>query len=109
MTIAQGGTAADATGDNGTGSLTHQPHDILKNTDNANYGTMHENEPLLADTEPGVPAEAPSDDEIENPDRPRGFKFAVLFVCILLGDFFTGYVREIAPNKQSVYLLQDRT
>lgn len=32
------------------------------------------------------------DDETENPDRPRGFKFAVAYSCILLGDFFVGYV-----------------
>lgn len=31
------------------------------------------------------------DDEMENPDRPKGFKFAVAYSCILLGDFFVGY------------------
>lgn len=32
------------------------------------------------------------DDETENPDRPRGFGFAVAYGCILLGDFSVGYV-----------------
>lgn len=31
--------------------------------------------------------------EIENPDRPKGFRFAVVYACILMGDFFVGYVR----------------
>lgn len=31
-------------------------------------------------------------DEVENLDRPRGLKFAVLLLCILIGDFLTGYV-----------------
>lgn len=39
-------------------------------------------------------------DEIENPDRPRGFTFAVVFACILMGDFFVGYVSDLATIRQ---------
>lgn len=39
--------------------------------------------------------DAPVDDaEIENPDRPKGIKFAIVFACLLMGDFFVGYVRH---------------
>jgi len=39
-------------------------------------------------------AESPPEtsDDVENPNRPKGFSFAVLYTCILFGDFFTGYV-----------------
>lgn len=33
--------------------------------------------------------------EIENPSRPKGVRFAVLFLSIIAGDFFVGYVRNI--------------
>lgn len=36
------------------------------------------------------------EEEIENPQRPKGAKFAILFLCILLGDFFVGYVRLVS-------------
>lgn len=32
------------------------------------------------------------DEETENPNRPKGFSFAVVYTCILLGDFCVGYV-----------------
>jgi hypothetical protein len=32
------------------------------------------------------------DDDVENPNRPKGFSFAIVYTCILFGDFFTGYV-----------------
>jgi len=38
---------------------------------------------------------AGNSEDIENPHRPKGIKFAILFVCILLGDFVNGYVRSI--------------
>lgn len=28
----------------------------------------------------------------ENPDRPKGIRFVIVYSCILLGDFFVGYV-----------------
>jgi hypothetical protein len=31
-------------------------------------------------------------DDVENPNRPKGFSFAIVYTCILFGDFFTGYV-----------------
>lgn len=38
-------------------------------------------------------------DETENPDRPKGFRFAVVFACILMGDFFVGYVSGFATTR----------
>ncbi|KUI65597.1 Putative HC-toxin efflux carrier TOXA [Cytospora mali] len=62
-------------------------------------GTTTETTPLL---QPGnvtavilaataEPTGRQDDDEIENPNRPKGFRFAVVYSCILLGDFFVGY------------------
>lgn len=36
------------------------------------------------------------EDETENPDRPKGFKFAVVFTCLLLGEFVVGYVSPVS-------------
>lgn len=36
-------------------------------------------------------------EEKENPDRPKGVRLAIVFGCILMGDFLTGYVRA-APR-----------
>jgi hypothetical protein len=36
---------------------------------------------------------AQADHEPESNDGPKGIRFAFLFTCILLGSFFTGYVR----------------
>lgn len=33
-----------------------------------------------------------AEEETENPDRPKGIKFVIVYGCILLGDFFVGYV-----------------
>lgn len=30
--------------------------------------------------------------ETENPNRPKGIKFVILFLCILLGVFYVGYL-----------------
>lgn len=38
------------------------------------------------------------DDDVENPNRPKGFSFAVVYTCILFGDFFTGYVNFLISN-----------
>lgn len=34
-------------------------------------------------------------EEIENSSRPKGVRFAILFISILAGDFFVGYVRHM--------------
>lgn len=68
-----------------------KPQDALVEASRSpNYGTV--DEPLLGDSRPDALRDAHGEDEIENPDRPRGVRFAILFLCILLGDFFTGYV-----------------
>lgn len=36
--------------------------------------------------------------ETENPNRPKGFRFAVVFACILMGDFFVGYVGAVGAG-----------
>lgn len=33
----------------------------------------------------------PDADKEESPDRPTGLRFAIVFACILFGDFFVGY------------------
>lgn len=50
--------------------------------------------PLLAN----LPADAPphpskpsDNDDVDNPNRPKGFAFAVVYSCILMGDFIVGY------------------
>lgn len=60
---------------------------------------------LSADSQPGTlapnkdgpsvsPNAANNEDEYENPSRPKGVRFVVLFLSILAGDFFVGYVRR---------------
>jgi len=36
--------------------------------------------------------------ETQDPNRPKGARFALLYLCILLGSFFTGYVRDLCPK-----------
>jgi hypothetical protein len=50
--------------------------------------------PLLAGLQPAPlpdPVKPVDDDEVENPNRPKGFAFAVVYACILMGDFVVGY------------------
>ena len=51
--------------------------------------------PLLAGLQPvtaSTAAKADDDnEEVENPNRPKGFTFAVVYACILMGDFVVGY------------------
>ncbi|WPG99008.1 Hypothetical protein R9X50_00181000 [Acrodontium crateriforme] len=78
--------------------------------DTANSNALYDGRELESTgTEPGrgdapdIPNSngRPNEDEIENPERPKGIRFAVLFCCILLGDFFVGYdsscVATLAP------------
>jgi len=46
-------------------------------------------------------------DDVENPNRPKGFSFAIVYTCILFGDFFTGYVSLpiLDSNKPMLTLL----
>nr|POE88027.1 hypothetical protein CFP56_11256 [Quercus suber] len=44
-------------------------------------------------------------DEIENPHRPQGVKFVILFTCLLLGDFATGYVVSTIPPSLIILLI----
>lgn len=39
--------------------------------------------------------------EIQDPNRPTGVRFALLYLCILLGSFFIGYVRGQTIRKRS--------
>lgn len=62
-----------------------QPSDIHQNTATA----------TVPDKELSINANANStEEEIENPSRPKGIRFAILFLSILAGDFFVGYVRS---------------
>lgn len=53
------------------------------------------------------PNAASSGEEIENPSRPKGIRFAILFLSILAGDSFVGYVRFTFPFhlRQSLRLI----
>lgn len=43
--------------------------------------------------DPAVARPPPGDQqETENPNRPTGLRFAIVYISILLGDFFVGYV-----------------
>lgn len=41
---------------------------------------------------PTTSLEDNGDEEMENPARPKGARFVILFLSILAGDFFVGYV-----------------
>lgn len=41
---------------------------------------------------PTTSLEDNGDEEMENPARPKGVRFVILFLSILAGDFFVGYV-----------------
>ncbi|KAF3770557.1 hypothetical protein M406DRAFT_33124 [Cryphonectria parasitica EP155] len=40
---------------------------------------------------PATEQSTQGEDGTENPDRPKGVRFAIVYGCILLGDFFVGY------------------
>lgn len=87
--IAAVGTSNQAT----TGLLGKQTRNgDTNNNDIVNYGTL-----------PGSDEET-GQEETENPDRPTGIKFIILFLCILLGDFFVGYVSLLATHLDSLML-----
>jgi hypothetical protein len=44
------------------------------------------------DKDEDVAAAVDAVDAAENPKRPTGFRFAIIYGCILIGDFFVGYV-----------------
>lgn len=44
---------------------------------------------------PANPTVNSGEEEIENPSRPKGLRFVILFISILAGDFFVGYVCNI--------------
>jgi hypothetical protein len=37
-------------------------------------------------------------DDTQDSNRPKGVQFALLYLCILLGSFFIGYVRDVGPQ-----------
>lgn len=53
---------------------------------------------------PIIPTMHNGEQEIENTSRPRGVRFVVLFISILAGDFFVGYVRFIKHTPHHVHL-----
>lgn len=69
-----------------------------KKKNSATYGTIEE--PLLGSSRTDYVSDYPGEYETENAERPTGVRFAILFFCILLGDFFSGYVSFAwVPNK----------
>jgi hypothetical protein len=45
----------------------------------------------------GTPVDVNIMTETKDSDRPKGVRFALLYLCILLGSFFIGYVRDTDP------------
>lgn len=78
----------------GTADLSNDEHDAPSET-----ATLLEHHPVAP--QPIVPPVISRErvDETENPDRPKGFRFAVVFACILMGDFFVGYVSGLATTQ----------
>lgn len=62
-----------------------QPSDIYQNTAKTTVPDKERSINTNANT---------TEEEIENPSRPKGIRFAILFLSILAGDFFVGYVRS---------------
>jgi hypothetical protein len=48
-------------------------------------------------------------DEAQDPNRPKGVRFALLYLCILLGSFFIGYVRDTGSQRSQTVNLTPRS
>ncbi|KAJ5673614.1 hypothetical protein N7507_002741 [Penicillium longicatenatum] len=57
--------------------------------DQVNLGTLT----ATGKDAPANPTVHNGEEDFENPSRPKGVRFAILFISILAGDFFVGYVR----------------
>ncbi|KAJ5885804.1 hypothetical protein N7504_011640 [Penicillium tannophilum] len=70
--------------------ITPEKDDLVTLSNGIDQATMN----TITTTEKKAPTNATVDDggEIENPSRPKGVRFAVLFLSILAGDFFVGYL-----------------
>jgi hypothetical protein len=91
-------SAADATS-NGHDRVSHKSAISDHNPKVPNVIIDHEG--LLSQGEPAGNSSAKSaepeaaesaEEGTENPDRPKGILFVIVYSCILLGDFFVGYV-----------------
>lgn len=73
--------------------ITPEKNDLVTFSNGIDQATMN----TTTATEKKAPTNATVDDsgQIENPLRPKGVRFAVLFLSILAGDFFVGYVSNI--------------
>lgn len=73
--------------------ITPEKDDLVTLSNGIDQATMN----TITTSEKKAPTNATVDDggEIENPSRPKGVRFAVLFLSILAGDFFVGYVSNI--------------
>ena len=69
-----------------TSAVGHASQETTETEPQGNQDTNNNGASRSSDEEAG-------EEEFENPNRPKGVKFAILFLCILLGDFFVGYVR----------------
>ncbi len=98
-------TASSDDAGNSRTPINPKSQNAIKTAKPATYGTIEE--PLLGDSRIGDVNDTTGADEIENPERPTGARFAVLFFCILLGDFFSGYVRPThhnPPERVNLYI-----
>lgn len=93
-------SAADATG-GGNDRVSHKSAISNQNPKAPNVSIdlgdlLSHGEPAgHSSAKPAEPEAAESTEEgTENPDRPKGIRFVIVYSCILLGDFFVGYVRR---------------
>lgn len=50
----------------------------------------------------GLPVDSNTLTETEDFDQPKGVRFVLLYLCVLLGSFFAGYVCQITSS--SIFL-----
>ena len=95
-------SAADATGD-GHDRVSHKLAISNHNPKAPNVtidlgGLLSHGEPTGNSSVKSAEPEAAesAEEETENPDRPKGIRFVIVYSCILLGDFFVGYVSRFS-------------
>ena len=96
-------SAADATGD-GHDRVSHKLAISNHNPKAPNVtidlgGLLSHGEPAGNSSAKSAEPEAveSAEEGTENPDRPKGIRFVIVYSCILLGDFFVGYVSRFCP------------
>lgn len=53
-----------------------------------------------------IPVDSDNMTETKDSDQPKGVRFALLYLCVLLGSFFIGYVCHITSPSISLRVLE---